>query len=454
MQILHNGFKPGGALAWVLFLALLQSSLFAQPATERSIGVGTIDITPSYSIRLTGYAVRKAESEGVAQRLWAKALAFGSDRENPAILITVDNCGVTADIRQEVVARLKKDRGIRADRVAICSSHTHTGPCLTSFAPNIFGEPLPPEHQARVTRYTHELTDALETVAIQALATRRPARLTQGRGEARFAANRRTKGGPVDHQLPALFVSNPDGTLRAVFASYACHCTTLGGEFNQICGDWVGYAQEEIEREHPGTTALIAVGCAADANPAPRTGLDLAKQHGKEISLGINAILSRQLHPVNGKLVCRTKQINLPFDKLPTRAEWELKAKDTGYPGSHARLNLARLDKGEKLPTKLPYMIQTWSFGDSLAMLFLPGEVVVDYSLRLKRDFDDQRFWINAYANDVPCYIPSRRIWQEGGYEGGGAMIFYDRPTRLSENTEEIIISTVHDLIPKKFLRK
>jgi len=50
-------------------------------------------------VRLSGYAARKTESEGVAQRLWAKALALGSDREKPAVLICVENCGVPTWMR-------------------------------------------------------------------------------------------------------------------------------------------------------------------------------------------------------------------------------------------------------------------------------------------------------------------------------------------------------------------
>jgi hypothetical protein len=323
---------------------------------------------------------------------------------------------------------------------------------LKGFAPNIFGAQLPPEQQERVERYTRELTEALEKVALKALDERRPARLSRGLGQANFAANRRTKGGPVDHDLPAVFVTALDGTLRAVFASYACHCTTLGGDFNQICGDWAGYAQEAIERAHPGATALIALGCAGDANPDPRHTLDLARQYGQEIAAAVDTILARSLTPVSGKLTCRTKQLELPFDTIPTRAEWQARAEETNYAGSHARLNLARLDRGEKLPTKLPYQVQTWAFGAGLLMVFLPGEVVVDYSLRLKREFDAARLWINAYANDVPCYIPSRRIWREGGYEGGGAMIFYDRPTRLAEGTEDLIVSALHELATRSFL--
>jgi Neutral/alkaline non-lysosomal ceramidase, N-terminal len=438
------------------FAALCTVSLSALAADEgqlRPVGVARIDITPDYPIRLTGYASRKKESEGVAQHLWAKALAIGGDKDGPAILITVDNCGVPANVRDEVVRRLQQKRHIKPERVAICSTHTHSAPWLKGFAPNIFGAPIPPEQQARVERYTREVTDALETVALHALQDRRPAKLSRGLGRAGFAANRRTKGGPVDQDLPVLFVTDPEGKLRAIFASYACHCTTLGGEFNQCCGDWAGYAQEYLEREHPGAIVLIALGCAGDANPSPRTGLDLAKQHGQEICAAVDRVLANALLPVEGRLVCRTKQIRLPLDTLPTRAEWEARARETNYIGSFARMNLARLDRGETLPTDVPYLVQTWTFGKGLAMVFLTGEVVVDYSLRLKKEYDASRLWINAYANDVPCYIASERILKEGGYEGGGAMVFYDKPARLAPGVENLIVGTVHELLPKELSR-
>jgi putative membrane-bound dehydrogenase-like protein len=428
-------------------LALLRGQA-GQSLTE--IGVAKIDITPNYPIRLCGYAVRKKESEGVAQHLWAKALAIGSDKEGPALLITVDNTGVPASIRNEVAQRLTK-KGIKSERIALCSSHSHTAPCLAGNLPTLFGEPLPPDHQAHIERYTRELIDSLEKVALDALKAREPAKLSWGQGNAGFAANRRTKGGPVDHDLPLLVVADAKDKLRAILANYACHCTTLGGETNFVCGDWAGYAQEYLERDHPGAVVLMAIGCGADANPEPRGNIDLAKMHGQEIASAVNQVLGHTLMPVYGKLECRTKSEELPFDTLPTREEWEQKARQTNYVGYHARVNLAKLDRGEQLPKKLPYMVQTWNFGDNLAMIFLPGEVVVDYSLRLKKEFDSARLWVTAYANDVPCYIPSERILKEGGYEGGGAMIYYDKPTRLAPGIENRIVDAVHELVPHSF---
>jgi hypothetical protein len=437
--------------ASLLFLGAVPSP--AAQDTFYAVGAAQVDITPDYPIRLNGYGARQRESEGIDQHLFAQALAIGGDKKSLAVLVTVDNVAVPAHLRDEVAARLAKTAGLRNERFALCSTHTHTAPMLAGSCPNIFGADLPPDQQERVDRYTRELTDKVEQVALAAINGRQPATLAWGQTKAGFAANRRTPGGPTDHDLPVLVARDKSGQVRALLMSYACHCTTLADTPNHICGDWAGYAREYLEREHPEAVALVAQGCGADANPNPRTGLEYAKQHGNAICTAVNALLQQPLRPLSQKLVCRAKAIALPFDTLPARKEWLARAQSTNHwIAYHAKKNLARLDRGEKLPTELPYLVQTWNFGDSLAMVFLPGEVVVDYSLRLKKEYDATRLWVNAYANDVPCYIPSKRIWQEGGYEGGFAMIYFDRPTRLAEGTEELIVSTVHQLLPREFL--
>src|SRR3954454_11972814 len=88
----------------VLTLTLSFSPALAADAKPKPmlVGVASADITPSYPIRLCGYASRKRESAGVAHRLIAKALAIGSDKDGPAILLTVDNTGVPKSIRDDV----------------------------------------------------------------------------------------------------------------------------------------------------------------------------------------------------------------------------------------------------------------------------------------------------------------------------------------------------------------
>jgi hypothetical protein len=414
------------------------------------IGVARIDITPSYRVRLSGFGFRRTESEGVTQRIWAKALAI--DDGTPAVLITTDNLGVPAALVNEVARRLAKKAGLLRERLAITASHTHTGPMLRGVAPTLFGQPIPPAHQQHIDRYTTEFTDKLEQVALAALADCQPARLSWGVGKVGFAVNRRTKGGPVDHDLPVLVVRDLKGKLRAVYATYACHCVTLSN--NKVSGDWAGYAQELIQIDNPGAIALVSIGCGGDANPSSGvTGdkVDAASRQGAEIAREVKRLLAGFLAPVTGKLAVARKTIELPLAELPSRQQWEEKAKRKDAVGYHARINLARLDRGEKLRPKIDYPIQTWAFGDALAMVFLPGEAVVDYSLRLKRELDRQRLWITAYANDAPCYVPSERVLKEGGYEGGGAMIYYDVPVPFRPSLEGKIVGEVRRQLGKKF---
>src|SRR4051812_6353413 len=102
-----------------------------------SIGVARIDITPQEPIRLHGYGGRRSNAVDVAQHLFAKALALGTDRDGASILFTVDNLAVSGAVTDEVAARLKKRIGIRREQIGLCSSHTHSAPMLSNVAPNI-----------------------------------------------------------------------------------------------------------------------------------------------------------------------------------------------------------------------------------------------------------------------------------------------------------------------------
>ena len=44
---------------------------------------------------------------------------------------------------------------------------------------------------------------------------------------------------------------------------------------------------------------------------------------------------------------------------------------------------------------------------------------MVDYALRLAREYPERRMWVAGYSNDVFGYVPSVRVLREGGYEGG-----------------------------------
>jgi hypothetical protein len=424
------------------------------------VGVARVDITPEGPIRLAGYGSRDTESEGVLQRLEAKALAFGSDDQGPSVFITVDLIGIPGHITAELRDRLAGNAGINPAHVIISSSHTHTGPEIGNLL-NHFGEPLPTEQLGRIVKYLDLLTRKLEEVALTALESRSPSLVSWGQGEVGFAMNRRVvvdgrwegfgvnPEGPVDHSMPLLRVTDPEGNIKALLVNYACHGTTLGPDINKIHNDWMGEAQRIMEERYPGAIAMVSIGAGADANPEPRLEMEHTTMHGKEIADEVDRLLSNSLKPVKSPPTGKYTEIELPYAHIPSVDELIQQSNSGGARGYYASLTLDRIARGETVPESLTYPIQTWSFGNDLTMIFLAGEVVVDYSLRLKNDLTNEHLWITAYANDVPCYIASERVIKEGGYEVESSMYSYDHPSRFVEGIEDLIVESVQMLLQK-----
>jgi neutral ceramidase len=426
------------------------------------VGVAEIDITPAEPIRLTGYGNREQPTADVRQRLWAKAMAFGGDPD-VAVLIAVDLVGVPSALTEGIARRLSNAH-VRREQFVISATHTHTGPVVGGALPYIFNVPASPAQQQAIDRYTGSLGGKLEEVARAALANRRPSRLSWAIGRAGFAANRRvikdgkwtgfgiTPDGAVDHDLPVLAVHAPDGALRAVLVNYACHATTLEGRDNFLHGDWPGVAKDLIQRRHPGTMALVTIGTGADANPNPRGGgLPDVERNAVSVADEVDRLLAAPLRPLTSPPRGRIRTIDLDLATLPTRQELEERARKNVPDGFLAQALLARLNRGERLPATASYPIQAWAFGAELGMVFLGGEVVADYGLRLKRELDGSRLWVNAYSNDVAFYVASKRLIPEGGYEVNQSMVYYGQPARLADGTEDRIISTVRELLPPAF---
>jgi hypothetical protein len=217
--------------------------------------------------------------------------------------------------------------------------------------------------------------------------------------------------------------------------------------FYQWCGDYAGFAQLDLEERHPGATALFFSGCGADQNPLPRRKLELAQQYGRMLCISVEKILAGEMTPVTGTLTARFQEIELEFSSIPTRETLVETAKSADrYQRTRAELFLKSLDAGQAISPTYPYPVQVWKLGTGVTWVALGGEVVVDYSLRLKRELGPGRTWVAGYANDVMAYIPSERVLAEGGYEGDTSMIVYMQPSKWKSGLEDRIVQTVHDL--------
>ncbi|MDD4868961.1 MAG: neutral/alkaline non-lysosomal ceramidase N-terminal domain-containing protein [Kiritimatiellae bacterium] len=435
----------------LVVLAVLFYNQASGAADAWKAGVAKVKITPDESIWMAGYSSRDKSSEGVRQDLFAKALALQDGAGKPSVLVTLDLVGIDREMVDVITQKCSKQFGITREQLLFNISHTHSGPVAGTVLMPMYK--LTPERLEVVRRYSEGLINKTVSVIGASLKDLVPVTLQYKQGIAGFAANRRRVSNRslpqvVDHDVPVLKICHTNGTLHTVVVGYSCHATCLS-DF-MINGDWPGYAQEEIEKAHPGTTAMFVQGCGADCNPLPRRKVELCMIYGKIIAAAVEEVLGRPMIPLNGPMKTAFEYVDVPFQTLPTREELETRLKDKNeYKRIHARYLLDTLDKEGKLPSCYPYPVQVWQFGPKLKLIALAGEVVVDYSLRLKAQHGWDTTWVAGYSNDILAYIPSLRVLKEGGYEGGEAMIYFGRPCPFTEAVEEIIVEKVDQLVKR-----
>ena len=109
---------------------------------------------------------------------------------------------------------------------------------------------------------------------------------------------------------------------------------------------------------------------AGDSHPKLRDNIEYTKQYAQEIANSVDKLLQSKLQPITSPPAGKTKWIRLPFSQVPTVQELIEQTKDKTIKGYYARLALERVIRGESLPTELDYLVQTWSFGDEMAVSY------------------------------------------------------------------------------------
>ena len=442
------------ALAAILCLLAINSTFSAEKTWK--IGVSKVVITPEVPLWMAGYASRTKPAEGKLTELFAKCVLLEDADGRRAALVTLDLVGIDREFAADVCRAIEKQHQLPRAAVMLSTSHTHSGPVATKVLRPMYELVLSEEEQRKVDRYTRSLGEKIVQSVGEAIASLAPGTLLYSEAVATFAVNRRTNveaevprlqasksiQGPSDHRVPVILARGSDGATRAILLGYACHATTLSGY--EWCADYPGFACELLEKEHPGAVALFWAGCGADQNPLPRRTVELARSYGAQLAAATSEALAKQQRVIQPQLSASYRTIDLGLTDLPTREMLEAALRGTNkYEQARAKSLLAILERGEPLPSTYPYPVQTWKLGNEVTWVALGGEVVVDYALRIAKEQPEKTLLITGYANDVMAYIPSLRVLKEGGYEGGGAMVYYGLPGRWADDVEEKIIAEV-----------
>jgi neutral ceramidase len=430
----------------------------AQDSAIWKAGFAKANITPDGPVWLAGYGTKRVP-DGKLHDLWLKVLALEDADGQRAILVTSDFQGVPKSMSDQVFALLDKQHALKRAQVMFTFSHNHCGPRLGDDLIDYY--PVDPEQEQLVAKYTSEMIQRTVDTVTEALRQLQPVRLEHGQGECGFAVNRRNNpeadvpkllaegrplAGPVDHSVPVMTVRDVDESLLAIVFGYACHPTTLN--FNTWCGDYPGFAQLDLEQLHPRAQAMFINTCGGDQNPLPRRSVQLCEKYGHMLAQSVEKVLARPMAPITGGLKTGFDLVGLPYLEVMDRPALENFRQDA-HPirARWAQRMLGKLDRGEVFEREYPYPVHVWRLGNELKIIGTGAETVVDYALRFKREFGPGT-WVCGYTDDMISYIPSRRVWEEGGYEGGSNLFEYGRPAlRWSGDIEERISAAVQSLM-------
>ncbi|MDX9974298.1 MAG: neutral/alkaline non-lysosomal ceramidase N-terminal domain-containing protein [FCB group bacterium] len=377
-------------------------------------GTGVADITPdvkAYKVPMAGYGARDNKpATGVHDPLHAKVL-FLRDGDVQVALITCDLRSITAEYKNQVVAKTAS-LGFTADNVFMAASHTHDGP---SMYPEEFW-------QFQFGAYDPKIVDIMSTSTADALKraveNAAPAKVGFGEGSIEgFVRNRRwgydTAAREAAGEKPALDpvawvmrVDGMDGRPRVVLANIAAHPTILGAENMRISAEWPGVLQNELEKAFPGAVAMFTNG--AEGDMAPETG-KFDDDFEKMNDFGVR--ISKIVEEVAGKI--ETKP-GLPIAikrATPDLPEFDLAEFLKTYPTAPRDVVEAGLPRKAEL--------QILRIG-SVALVGLPGEPLLDVGLAVRKSVTEEGFSravVVGLANDYIGYLVPAKEFPHGGYE-------------------------------------
>ncbi|QDK81640.1 hypothetical protein EXU85_24720 [Spirosoma sp. KCTC 42546] len=434
-------------LAWLGALINVPAS-----ATGWKAGTASVVITPKEPQWQAGYASRTHAADGKIHDLWAKALALEDETGKRAVLVTTDMLGFPKAMSDRIRERLNSQFGLSKAQIILNSSHTHSGPVLDNALQDIY--PLDATEQAKINRYSRWLEAQIVTLVGQAFQKLEPVALFSQNGVTRFQINRRNNKegalleqtelkGPNDYAVPVIKVVDARGKLKTIVFGYACHPTVL--DLYQWSGDYAGFAQLELEKAHPGVTALFFQGAAGDQNPLPRRTIPLARQYGRELAAAVDRVLDEPMRNLSAQLRTAYSEIDLPLSAPPSEAELTKTIQENdGYLKRWATRMLAETKQGKPFVRSYPYPMQIWQLGNQ-SILSFGGELVIQYALDCKKRFGQDSF-VMGYSNDVMGYIPSTTILQEGGYEGASSQMVYGLPSIWAPNVPNLIDQEINRL--------
>lgn len=409
-------------------------------------------ITPPLGTLLYGYP-NKRPADKVNDELRCNVMAFGYDKADN-ILISMDLCSFPQPVAERLQGEINTVTSVPRDKIVICATHTHSGPCLSSivgwgdFDTDYFENTL-----------IKNMLDACQ----DAISNAQPVLLGIGTTDSYVGINRReilpngkiTLGqnpwGTFDPTMTVLsFVSKSDKTPVANLIHYGCH-GTAAGHATPITRDWSGIMVDRLAAES-GAFTMYVNGAEGDVGPRLSNGktcgsIELMTELGG-VAAGdaVRAFKSIKAYR-NVNFTALSEEIKLPYKPLDTVEVMEAKVEAMGDPEKLWPMEqlvrstlLKRIEVAKKGEIETDMHINQVIFAfNEVAIVPFGFEVFSEIFLRLKKYSPFANTLGISNANAANAYLPSLDQIGRGGYEVTqflGRNVF-----SLENNTDDNIIN-------------
>jgi neutral ceramidase len=408
-----------------------------------------VDITPPLGITLIGSEGKP--SDDIMDELYARAMVL-SDGPHTVAIVSADLLYTPREeIAGPVRVAIHERFGILPQNVMVCATHTHSGPEVFTRSKLPREGRLDPAaiDQAYLQVLVRRMADSvsiacrnMQDVRIGAAMGRLPEvlynrRPTNDKGRAvmtftlppevtttqkiettREGDTRVTftlpspqaplEFGPVDPTVLALRMEDTTGRIVGSVVGFGCHPVCIYPYLSTtISADYPAFATRVVEQAEGGV-CLFALGLAGNTVPVQR-GPRPCELMGK--ALGGEALKRLQLVRTAGDvtLAAISREITLPVKTTASSTE------------------------------SISTEIQVLRLGDTY-LVGLPGEVLVEVGLAIKKKAGIENLFIVTLANDAVGYVCPAPAYEQGGYEP-------DSGTHLAKGAAEIMIEQTLALI-------
>ena len=387
------------------------------------------EITPPLGGDLPGYFGHRY-AEDVEDRLYAKAVVFAGDSDDPAqmtALLVLDAEEILKDMREAVASRASEMTGIPQERIVIAATHTH------------YGIPFGGASVDRDDEYMqvfYRLAADTVTLAFKRL---RKCFLTYGIGHEDTQAFNRDfvmkngnittnprpsihgdivrPYGEIDPDLPVLTAWDESGNRIGVIFTYALHQDSVGKV--AFSGDFSLEISHQLKARYGSNfVSVFLAGCCGDINHIDPIGKTMRDHRsiGRVLAREIERVTETLSAPVADTGVDASFRI-LPLTRrkaTPEKLAWAkyiLEDPDNrktpymsmGAMGCRMLLEYAESFREENAVVNVP--LQVLRIGD-VWLFASPFELYHQYAVPMKAAADSGKWLITELANMGGGYIP------------------------------------------------